>query len=169
MCCFADADVSLQNAEAAVVLTSKCTVAEAQQLSSLLADTLSGAGFRSELTATVNTTEASSAPVGPTSGTDDDGKAAAAADTATSQSASVFAMAGSHLTSVMAGLAGSSCCLVQLMLNGLAALDVAHIGCAGFNKLGPLRSLVWLTLFLSLTRKQHWPRRQVYLRAAQHA
>jgi len=61
--------------------------------------------------------------------------------------------AGSGLiSSVIAGLLGSSCCLLQLGVNLLATLNVAHVGCAGFNKvLGPwrlhLRSLTfaWLS------------------------
>merc|ERR1711871_216576 len=33
------------------------------------------------------------------------------------------------------------CCLLQLMLNALSVLNVAHVGCAGFNKvLGPWRT-----------------------------
>lgn len=44
------------------------------------------------------------------------------------------------LGSVAGGLLGSSCCLLQLLLNWLSTLNVLHIGCAGFNKvLGPLR------------------------------
>ena len=42
---------------------------------------------------------------------------------------------------VVAGLASSSCCLLQLALNGLSSLNVLHVGCAGFNKtLGPIRT-----------------------------
>lgn len=38
------------------------------------------------------------------------------------------------------GLLSSSCCLLQLGVNLLATLNVAHVGCAGFNKvLGPYR------------------------------
>mmetsp|Transcript_5856 Transcript_5856/g.13558 ORF Transcript_5856/g.13558 Transcript_5856/m.13558 type:complete len:465 (-) Transcript_5856:75-1469(-) len=44
------------------------------------------------------------------------------------------------LGSVVGGLLGSSCCLIQLVLNLLASLNILHIGCAGFNNiLGPLR------------------------------
>ena len=45
------------------------------------------------------------------------------------------------VVSVLGGLAGSSCCIVQLALNMLSEVGVIHpIGCAGFNKiLGPLR------------------------------
>lgn len=45
------------------------------------------------------------------------------------------------VVSVLGGLAGSSCCLIQLTLNLLSEFGVLHpIGCAGFNKiLGPLR------------------------------
>lgn len=43
--------------------------------------------------------------------------------------------------SLLGGLLGSSCCIIQLSLNILSELGVLHpIGCAGFNKiLGPLR------------------------------
>jgi len=57
----------------------------------------------------------------------------------------------SSVSSVVAGLLGSSCCLLQLGVNLLATLNVAHVGCAGFNKvLGPWRlhlralTFVWL-------------------------
>ena len=53
--------------------------------------------------------------------------------------------------SIAAGLLSSSCCLLQVGLNVLSALDVVHVGCAGFNKsLGPVRtplralSVIWL-------------------------
>lgn len=43
----------------------------------------------------------------------------------------------------IAGLLGSSCCIAQLILNCLSALDLVHVGCAGFNKsLGPLRNVI---------------------------
>lgn len=42
--------------------------------------------------------------------------------------------------SIISGLASSSCCLLQLGVNLLATLNLAHVGCAGFNKvLGPIR------------------------------
>jgi hypothetical protein len=34
----------------------------------------------------------------------------------------------------LSGLLSSSCCALQLLLNGLASFDVLHVGCAGFNK-----------------------------------
>lgn len=42
------------------------------------------------------------------------------------------------------GLAGSSCCAVQLIINWLSSLNlITGIGCAGFNKtLGPIRGYV---------------------------
>ncbi|CAD7974881.1 unnamed protein product [Amoebophrya sp. A25] len=41
------------------------------------------------------------------------------------------------------GLLGSSCCLIQLVLNLLSAYDVVHIGCAGLNTaIGPLRQQI---------------------------
>jgi len=44
-------------------------------------------------------------------------------------------------TAIVAGLASSSCCVLQLALNVLSSLDVIHVGCTGFNKwLGPVRS-----------------------------
>ena len=46
----------------------------------------------------------------------------------------------SFTTSILAGLLGSSCCILQLGLNVLSVFDIVHIGCAGFNViLGPLR------------------------------
>jgi hypothetical protein len=45
------------------------------------------------------------------------------------------------LVTVASGMATSGCCLLQLALNGLAMLNIAHVGCAGFNKvLGPWRT-----------------------------
>lgn len=42
--------------------------------------------------------------------------------------------------SIATGLLTSSCCLLQLGVNLLATLNLAHVGCAGFNKvLGPWR------------------------------
>jgi len=44
---------------------------------------------------------------------------------------------------ISAGLLSSSCCALQLGLNVLAAFNVIHVGCAGFNKiLGPLRPVI---------------------------
>eukprot|EP00961_Rhodomonas_salina_P219983 2973707-Rhodomonas_salina.1 len=42
----------------------------------------------------------------------------------------------------LAGLLGSSCCLVQLGVNLLTSLNIIHgVGCTGFNKtLGPIRT-----------------------------
>jgi copper chaperone CopZ len=56
--------------------------------------------------------------------------------------------AGCFVPSFVAGMLGSSCCLIQILLNSLA------VGCAGFNKVlggrvrGPLRllSCVWLAV-----------------------
>lgn len=55
-----------------------------------------------------------------------------------------FVLDGSTLfQSVIAGLMGSSCCVLQLSLNLLSTFDIVHIGCAGFNKaLGPVRPYV---------------------------
>ena len=48
-----------------------------------------------------------------------------------------------YVQCVLGGLLGSSCCLLQLGANALASLNVAHIGCTGFNKvLGPVRPQV---------------------------
>merc|ERR1712188_357460 len=59
----------------------------------------------------------------------------------------------SFTTSILAGLLGSSCCILQLGLNVLSVFDIVHIGCAGFNViLGPLRpylralTLTWLVV-----------------------
>lgn len=44
------------------------------------------------------------------------------------------------IISVVAGLLSSSCCLLQLIVNLLSAMNVVQMGCAGFNTvLGPLR------------------------------
>jgi len=49
---------------------------------------------------------------------------------------------------LIAGLACSSCCILQLGLNILSGLNVAHVGCAGFNKiLGPLRPILRAVTF----------------------
>lgn len=46
-----------------------------------------------------------------------------------------------NAAAVAAGLLSSSCCLLQLVLNALAMLNVIHVGCAGFNSiLGPWRT-----------------------------
>jgi len=73
--------------------------------------------------------------------------------------------ARSNIAAVCAGLLSSSCCLLQLALNGLAVLNVAHIGCAGFNKvLGPWRTemrtvtLGWLGMMWALSVRHRWPK-----------
>jgi len=73
--------------------------------------------------------------------------------------------ARSNAAAVCAGLLSSSCCLLQLALNGLAVLNVAHIGCAGFNKvLGPWRTemrtvtLGWLGVMWALSVRHKWPK-----------
>jgi len=44
-------------------------------------------------------------------------------------------------SAVAAGLLASSCCAVQVGVNALSALDILHVGCAGFNTvLGPHRA-----------------------------
>jgi cation transport ATPase len=55
------------------------------------------------------------------------------------------------LIAIITGLLSSSCCIVQLAINALAVLNVAHVGCSGLNKsLGPWRwhfrglSALWL-------------------------
>jgi len=60
---------------------------------------------------------------------------------------------GGGVLAVVFGLLGSSCCLLQLLVNLLATLQVANVGCAGFNKvLGPYRTplrclaAAWLAL-----------------------
>lgn len=74
--------------------------------------------------------------------------------------------ARSAAASAVAGLLSSSCCLLQLAVNLLATLNIAHIGCAGFNKvLGPWRfhlravTLAWLLLswVLLLRREKRAP------------
>ena len=64
------------------------------------------------------------------------------------------------LTSLLAGLLSSSCCLLQLALNLFA------VGCAGFNKvLGPVRSQArmmtgaWLFFLWAMTARRNWPKR----------
>jgi len=76
--------------------------------------------------------------------------------------ASVFERSWSWLQVVVAGLLGSSCCLLQLVVNVLTTMNVIHgIGCTGFNKtLGPVRlhlraiTLIWMAIswYLALKR-----------------
>uniref|UniRef100_A0A0G4GBC2 HMA domain-containing protein n=1 Tax=Chromera velia CCMP2878 TaxID=1169474 RepID=A0A0G4GBC2_9ALVE len=59
---------------------------------------------------------------------------------------------GDLVAAVFAGLLGSSCCALQLGLNFLSAIDVLHVGCAGFNKvLGPLRPTLRFVIFCWLS------------------
>lgn len=52
---------------------------------------------------------------------------------------------GDYVWSIGVGLLGSSCCILQLGINGLSAAGLVHLGCAGFNKLlGPIRHYVRL-------------------------
>lgn len=57
--------------------------------------------------------------------------------------------------SILGGLAGSSCCILQLLLNFLFEMRVIHpFGCAGFNKiLGPLRVYLRAATFLYFVYK----------------
>lgn len=80
----------------------------------------------------------------------------------------------SYAPAVTLGLASSSCCAVQLMLNALAAMDVLHVGCAKFNTvLGPLRpylrsaTLAWLAALWAVALRGRAPRRRAL--AAQSA
>merc|ERR1712159_126527 len=62
------------------------------------------------------------------------------AETAVSAGDQGASASGGFFSAIVAGLLSSSCCLLQLGVNLLATLNVAHIGCAGFNKvLGPWR------------------------------
>jgi copper chaperone CopZ len=67
-----------------------------------------------------------------------------------------------------AGLASSSCCLFQLFLNGLSALGLLNVGCAGFNKtLGPWRTFFrsitagWLMILWFMGLRNEWPKQQL--------
>merc|ERR1712146_274526 len=52
---------------------------------------------------------------------------------------------GDYVWSIGVGLLGSSCCILQLGINGLSAAGLVHLGCACFNKLlGPIRHYVRL-------------------------
>lgn len=81
------------------------------------------------------------------------------------EDAADWAQRNSTVSAVVAGLLSSSCCLLQLGINGLAVLNVAHIGCAGFNKvLGPWRSqlrcvtLAWLGMMWAISFRRRWPK-----------
>jgi hypothetical protein len=64
--------------------------------------------------------------------------------------------------SILGGLAGSSCCLLQLAINALTSLEIiSGFGCAGFNKvLGPVRTYARL-LTMSLILYSWWKARRV--------
>ena len=70
------------------------------------------------------------------------------------------------------GLLGSSCCLLQLSLNMLSALNIAHVGCGGFNKIlgGTVRPAVrsitaaWLVASWIVAAKAATPARTANLR-----
>ena len=73
-----------------------------------------------------------------------------------------------YLSSFSAGLASSSCCVFQLLINGLSALGFVNIGCAGFNKtLGPFRvffrsiTAAWLLILWIMGLRNAWPLRQL--------
>jgi len=56
------------------------------------------------------------------------------------KSSTIVSLASSWPGALVAGLLSSSCCLLQLAFNALSAMDLLHVGCAGFNKtLGPIR------------------------------
>ncbi|KAK3260754.1 hypothetical protein CYMTET_30314 [Cymbomonas tetramitiformis] len=72
--------------------------------------------------------------------------------------------------SAAAGLLSSSCCLLQLFVNLLSMLNLAHVGCAGFNKvLGPHRfelrcvTAAWLSAFWASSIIKRWPKKQLFL------
>jgi copper chaperone CopZ len=71
------------------------------------------------------------------------------------------------LTSAVSCLLASSCCVLQLGLNVLSTLDIAHVGCLGFNKtLGPLRqltralTLAWLAVLWTWTVRRELENRR---------
>eukprot|EP00291_Cryptomonas_curvata_P026515 CAMPEP_0172158500 /NCGR_PEP_ID=MMETSP1050-20130122/4409_1 /TAXON_ID=233186 /ORGANISM="Cryptomonas curvata, Strain CCAP979/52" /LENGTH=271 /DNA_ID=CAMNT_0012827903 /DNA_START=1 /DNA_END=813 /DNA_ORIENTATION=+ len=76
-----------------------------------------------------------------------------------------------YASGLSAGLASSSCCLFQLMLNGLSALGgLLNVGCAGFNKtLGPWRTFFrsitagWLVILWFMGLKNAWPKLQLII------
>lgn len=83
------------------------------------------------------------------------------------------APAGHFGAAVLAGLLSSSCCLLQLALNLLAVLNMAHIGCAGFNKLlGPWRlelrllTAAYLGGLWLLALRKRWPVKPLLLSTA---
>ncbi len=63
--------------------------------------------------------------------------------------------------SIVGGLLGSSCCVLQLTINALTSLEIiSGFGCAGFNKiLGPVRTYARL-LAMSLILYSWWRARQ---------
>jgi len=69
---------------------------------------------------------------------------------------------------VAAGLASSSCCVLQLLINALSYLDVLHVGCAGFNKiLGPVRGPLRVATIAGLAMLWRHPKKRTLLLAAQ--
>jgi copper chaperone CopZ len=71
-------------------------------------------------------------------------------------------------TGISAGLASSSCCIFQMSLNGLSALGLLNVGCAGFNiTLGPWRTFFrfitagWLLILWFMGLRNEWPKLQL--------
>lgn len=135
--------VSLERKELVVLLTASAAEA-AEVVAPALCQRLGAAGFAASVASVGAAEEERPA---------DDGAAAAPGG-------------GGLPMSVAAGLLSSSCCLLQLGLNVLASLNVAHVGCAGFNKvLGPWRwhlrllTIGWLLASWALFVHRRRPRR----------
>lgn len=87
----------------------------------------------------------------------------------TNHEGSLFQKSFTWFQVFVAGLLGSSCCLLQLIVNVLTTLNVIHgIGCTGFNKtLGPVRphlraaTGLWMGVSWYLAFKRGLPKRSL--------
>ena len=129
--------VSLETASAVALLSLHAQDQEALKLADDLVHQIVAAGFPAKLQTLLPATPTDIEEVGGPLASASDGQAGGVqAHRAASGGAGWLEWA----QCVLGGLLGSSCCLIQLGANLLASLNLAHIGCTGFNKvLGPIR------------------------------
>jgi hypothetical protein len=136
--------VSLASASADVLLSPEND--DASSLARRLVDEVVAAGFPAKLAAITPATPEDIARIsdpGQAGRADEEHKAAGNSKVDT---CGTFSLLVPWMQCVVGGLLGSSCCLIQLGANLLASLNVAQIGCTGFNKvLGPMRPQVETT------------------------